>query len=282
MTTPDLLTIEDLVVDYGRSDKNAVDGVSLAVRAGETVGLVGESGSGKSSIARAVLGLSPYRGSIRFQGQELSAATAAQWRTTRSRLQMIFQDPYSTLDPRMRIGAQIAEPFVVHGVGTRVENAAKVASLLERVGLDPAMARRYPHEFSGGQRQRIAIARAIALHPTLIVCDEPTSALDVSVQAQVLSLLEELQREQNIAYLFIAHNLGVVRRISDRVAVMHLGRIVETGPTDEVFGNPQHAYTRALLDAVLEPDPGERHRTLLAPSDLTSPVDPTLTNTEYS
>ncbi|MAY51235.1 MAG: peptide ABC transporter substrate-binding protein [Microbacterium sp.] len=281
MTRPDLLTIDDLVVDYGRSDKNAVDGVSLSVREGETLGLVGESGSGKSSIARAALGLTPYRGSIRFQGQELHTATKAQWHTTRGRLQMIFQDPYSTLDPRIRIGVQIAEPFLVHKAAPRTELPVEVASLLERVGLDPAMARRYPHEFSGGQRQRIAIARAIALHPTLIVCDEPTSALDVSVQAQVLTLLEELQREQNIAYLFIAHNLGVVRRISHRVAVMYLGQIIETGPTDEVFRNPQHPYTRALLDAVLEPAPAERHRAHLAPSDLTSPID-LATRTEES
>ena len=179
------------------------------------------------------------------------------------------------------IGVQIAEPFLVHKAAPRTELPVEVASLLERVGLDPAMARRYPHEFSGGQRQRIAIARAIALHPTLIVCDEPTSALDVSVQAQVLTLLEELQREQNIAYLFIAHNLGVVRRISHRVAVMYLGQIIETGPTDEVFRNPQHPYTRALLDAVLEPDPAERHRAHLAPSDLTSPID-LATRTEES
>ncbi|MDX2376765.1 ATP-binding cassette domain-containing protein [Microbacterium sp. LRZ72] len=273
MTRPDLLTIDDLIIDYGHTDRNAVDGVSLAVHEGETLGLVGESGSGKSSIARAALGLTPYRGSIRFQGQDLDTATKAQWHATRSRLQMIFQDPYSTLDPRIRIGDQIAEPFLVHKAAPRAELPAKVASLLERVGLDPAMARRYPHEFSGGQRQRVAIARAIALHPTLIVCDEPTSALDVSVQAQVLTLLEELQREQNIAYLFIAHNLGVVRRISHRVAVMYLGKIIETGPTDEVFRNPQHPYTRALLDAVLEPDPAERRRAHLAPSDLTSPID---------
>lgn len=273
MTEQPLLEINDLVVDYGRADKKAVDTVTLSVGAGETLGLVGESGSGKSSIARAALGLTPYGGSIRFEGQELRDATSAQWKLTRARLQMIFQDPYATLDPRQRIGAQVAEPFVVHGRGSRRESAAHVAELLERVGLDSAMARRYPHEFSGGQRQRIAIARAIALHPSLIVCDEPTSALDVSVQSQVLTLLEALQREQNISYLFIAHNLGVVRRISHRVAVMYLGRIVEAGPTDEVFRNPQHPYTRALLEAVLEPDPSERHRVQHGPHDLTSPID---------
>lgn len=273
MTAPPLLEIEDLVVDYGRADKRAVDGVSLSVGVGETLGLVGESGSGKSSIARAALGLTPYGGSVRFEGQELRDATKAQWRLTRSRLQMIFQDPYATLDPRQRIGAQVAEPFVVHRRGSRGESAQRVAELLGRVGLDPAMARRYPHEFSGGQRQRIAIARAIALHPSLIVCDEPTSALDVSVQSQVLTLLEALQREQGISYLFIAHNLGVVRRISHRVAVMYLGRIVETGPTEEVFRDPRHPYTRALLDAVLEPDPAERHRVRSGSRDLTSPID---------
>lgn len=273
MTGRRLLEIRDLVVDYGRPDRKAVDGVSLSVDAGETVGLVGESGSGKSSIARAALGLTPYGGSIRFEGQELRDATSAQWKLTRSRLQMIFQDPYATLNPRQRIGAQVAEPFVVHRRGSRSESAQRVAELLERVGLDSGMARRYPHEFSGGQRQRIAIARAIALNPSLIVCDEPTSALDVSVQSQVLALLDVLQREQNISYLFIAHNLGVVRRISHRVAVMYLGRIVETGPTDEVFDNPRHPYTRALLDAVLEPDPTERHRVRRGPRDLTSPID---------
>lgn len=273
MSAEPLLTIDGLVVDYGRTDRNAVDGISLDLRPGETLGLVGESGSGKSSVARAVLGLTPYRGSIRFRGEEISELGRGAWRSTRARLQMIFQDPYSTLDPRMTVGRQVAEPLLVHRRASRAEARTRVGVLLERVGLDPAMAARYPHEFSGGQRQRIAIARATALHPDLIVCDEPTSALDVSVQAQVLDLLEELQREQGLAYLFIAHNLGVVRRISHRVAVMYLGRIVETGPVDEVFDAPSHAYTRALLDAVLEPDPGERHREHRAPADLTSPVD---------
>lgn len=273
MTGDSLLTIDGLVVDYGRADRNAVDDVSLDLRPGETLGLVGESGSGKSSVARAVLGLTPYRGSIRFRGEEIGGLGRGAWKATRAKLQMIFQDPYSTLDPRMTIGRQVAEPLLVHRRATRAEARDRVAGLLERVGLDPQMAARYPHEFSGGQRQRIAIARAIALHPDLIVCDEPTSALDVSVQAQVLDLLEELQREQGLAYLFIAHNLGVVRRISHRVAVMYLGRIVETGPVDEVFDAPKHEYTRALLDAVLEPDPRERHRAHRAPADLTSPVD---------
>lgn len=273
MSGEPLLRVDGLVVDYGRSGRNAVDDVSLDLRPGETLGLVGESGSGKSSVARAVLGLTPYRGSIRFHGEEISGLGRSGWKATRAKLQMIFQDPYSTLDPRMTIGRQVAEPLRVHSRASGAEARERVAGLLARVGLDPQMAARYPHEFSGGQRQRIAIARAIALHPELIVCDEPTSALDVSVQAQVLDLLEELQREQGLAYLFIAHNLGVVRRISHRVAVMYLGRIVETGPVDAVFEAPQHEYTRALLDAVLEPDPRERHRVHRAPADLTSPVD---------
>lgn len=266
-----VLTVTDLVVDYGWTGKNAVDHVDLRLAPGETLGLVGESGSGKSSVARAAMGLTPYRGSVRFDGTDLGTLGAAETRRMRANLQMIFQDPYSTLDPRMRIGAQISEPMVVHRVGDRAELPGRVAELLETVGLDPEMARRYPHEFSGGQRQRIAIARAIALHPSLIICDEPTSALDVSVQAQVLDLLEKLQQERGIAYLFIAHNLGVVGRIAHRVAVMHLGRIVETGPVDEVFTNPQHVYTQSLISAVLEPDAQLRQRAAAMPGSLTSP-----------
>ena len=267
-----LLEVENLIVDYG-TGRNAVDSVGLTLNPGETLGLVGESGSGKSSIARAVMGLQKFQGSVRFEGTELGGMSQRALRRVRPRLQMIFQDPYATLDPRMTIGDQIAEPLVVHGLHSRAEVGAEVGSLLERVGLPAEVARRYPHEFSGGQRQRVAIARAVGLSPRLIVCDEPTSALDVSVQSRILDLLEELQRDQGLAYLFIAHNLGVVRRTCHRVAVMYLGSIVETGPVDEVFDNPQHPYTRALLDAVLDPDPASRHAISKVSADLTSPEE---------
>ena len=273
MTPSPLLEISDLTVRYGTGNaKPAVNNVSLSLAAGETVGLVGESGSGKSTVARAVLGLMPFDGTITYQGENLAAVTPTRMRAIRSDLQMIFQDPYATLDPRMTVGRQIAEPMLVHKIVPRSGAAARVGELLEQVGLSAEMAGRYPHEFSGGQRQRIAIARALGVSPSLIVCDEPTSALDVSVQAQVLELLQELQRTQGIAYLFIAHNLGVVRAMSHRVAVMYLGEIVEYGTSDEVFGNPQHPYTRALIEAVLEPDPASRYRSLSIDPDLTSPI----------
>ena len=271
---PQLLEVENLVVRYPGASINAVDGVSLTLGAGETLGLVGESGSGKSSVARSVMGLNASTGSIRFEGVELSSIGRRPMRAVRARLQMIFQDPYGTLDPRMTVGRQIAEPLRVHRVCPPNEIAARVGELLGQVGLDAAMATRYPHEFSGGQRQRIAIARAIGLSPSLIVCDEPTSALDVSVQAQIIALLRELQLTTGMAYLFIAHNLGVIREISDRVAVMYKGRIVETGPVGAVFDDPHHRYTQALLRAVLEPDPASRHAPPL-PLDFVEPgVEP--------
>ncbi|CAO1651318.1 ABC transporter ATP-binding protein [Salinibacterium sp. NG22] len=276
MTPSPLLEISDLTVRYGTGNaKPAVNNVSLSLAAGETVGLVGESGSGKSTVARAVLGLMPFKGTITYQGENLAEVTPTRMRAIRSDLQMIFQDPYATLDPRMTVGRQIAEPMLVHKIVPRSGARARVGELLEQVGLSVEMAGRYPHEFSGGQRQRIAIARALGVSPSLIVCDEPTSALDVSVQAQVLELLQELQRTQGIAYLFIAHNLGVVRAMSHRVAVMYLGEIVEYGTSDEVFSNPQHPYTRALIEAVLEPDPASRHRPLSIDPDLTSPINVT-------
>lgn len=258
--TQQILSVSDLTIDYGHKGKNVVQGVNLELARGETLGLVGESGSGKSSVARAVMGLTPYYGSIRIKGTELSQLRGASLRQNRADMQMIFQDPYSTLDPRMKIGSQISEPLVVHRIGHRSEHRKKVHDLLATVGLDPEMADRYAHEFSGGQRQRIAIARAIALEPALLICDEPTSALDVSVQAQILDLLEWLQEANQMAYLFIAHNLGVVSRIADRVAVMSRGNIVETGPVDQVFLTPKHEYTQTLLNAVLEPDPRQRRR----------------------
>jgi ABC-type microcin C transport system duplicated ATPase subunit YejF len=254
-----LLVVEDLTVRYPGTAANAVDGVSLTLGRGETLGLVGESGSGKSSVARSVLGLHKSDGSIRFAGTEISTLHGRALRSVRADLQMIFQDPYGTLDPRMTVGKQIAEPLRVHRIAERGQLTPAVSELLTRVGLDPAMAKRYPHEFSGGQRQRIAIARAIGLSPRLVVCDEPTSALDVSVQAQIIELLRDLQASTGVAYLFISHNLGVVRQISDRVAVMYRGRIVETGPVAQVFDAPTHPYTRLLLRAVLEPDPASRH-----------------------
>ncbi|HEY3883044.1 MAG TPA: ATP-binding cassette domain-containing protein [Trebonia sp.] len=265
MTTPQtppqepLLTIENLTVRYPRTSVNAVDNVSLTLSRSETLGLVGESGSGKSSVARSVLGLHKSEGSIRFAGTDIAALHGGALRHVRADLQMIFQDPYGTLDPRMTIGKQIAEPLLVHHLSERKQLTPAVAELLTRVGLDPGMAKRYPHEFSGGQRQRIAIARAIGLSPRLIVCDEPTSALDVSVQAQIIELLRDLQASTGVAYLFISHNLGVVRQISHRVAVMYRGRIVETGPVGQVFDSPSHPYTKLLLRAVLEPDPASRH-----------------------
>jgi ABC-type glutathione transport system ATPase component len=250
-----ILAISNLTVRYGdKKTTLAVNDVTFNLVQGETLGLVGESGSGKSSIARAILGLTPWTGSVMFDGKDMSAIGGKELRSTRQKLQMIFQDPYATLVPRMKIGKQIAEPILAHKLSNRHEVGTVVAELLERVELDPKMAHRFPHEFSGGQRQRIAIARAIGLSPSVIICDEPTSALDVSVQAQILELLQTLQRDQGVSYLFISHNLGVVRKLSHTVAVLYLGEIVEMGLVDEVFDNPQHDYTKALLDAVLEPE----------------------------
>jgi ABC-type oligopeptide transport system ATPase subunit len=234
----------------------AVQGVSFEIGAGETLGLVGESGSGKSTTGYCILQLlRPTSGSVRFQGSELTAISGDELRRTRRQLQIVFQDPYSSLDPRMTVGTIVAEPLVVHGVGTRRERRARVAELLEVVGFDPRFTNRYPHEFSGGQRQRIGIARALALSPRLIVCDEPVSALDVSIQAQILNLLKDLQRDFGLTYLFIAHDLAVVRSMSDRIAVMNKGKLVELGPAEQVYSNPQDDYTKALLSAVPIPDP---------------------------
>jgi peptide/nickel transport system ATP-binding protein len=255
---------------------HAVDGVSFDVRPGETLALVGESGSGKTTTGRLVLRLlEPSAGTIRFDGTDLLALPARAMRRMRRHLQVIFQDPYGSLNPRMTIGSIVREPLDIHRVGaSRAERDAMVGRLLERVGLDASMRRRYPHEFSGGQRQRVGVARAIALRPKLIVADEPVSALDVSVQAQVVNLLVDLQEEYGCAYLFIAHDLAVVERIADRVAVMYLGRIVETAPTPDLFRNPLHPYTRALLQAIPIPDPERaRERTVLA-GDPPSPAEP--------
>jgi ABC-type oligopeptide transport system ATPase subunit len=240
---------------------DAVRDVSFEIHAGETLGLVGESGSGKSTTGYSILQLlKPSSGSVRFQGEELTTLARDELRRLRRQMQIVFQDPYSSLDPRMTVGNIVAEPLVVHGVGDRGERRSRVAELLEVVGFDPRYTNRYPHEFSGGQRQRIGIARALALSPRLIVCDEPVSALDVSIQAQILNLLKDLQREFDLAYLFIAHDLAVVRAMSDRIAVMHAGRIVETGDAETVYAEPRDAYTQALLSAVPVPDPRAMRR----------------------
>jgi peptide/nickel transport system ATP-binding protein len=234
---------------------HAVENVSFDIRAGETFALVGESGCGKSTIAKAMAGLAPYTGQIRIAGSEIHSLGRNAAKANRRQIQMIFQDPMASLDPRMRVGDLVAEPLVIHGIGTSQEQSDRVATLFARVGLSRDQMERYPHEFSGGQRQRICIARALALRPKLIIADESVSALDVSVQAKVLDLLRELTEEMGVAYLFISHDMAVVENISDRVAVMYLGQIVEMGTRAQVFGNPQHPYTRRLIAAVPIPDP---------------------------
>jgi ABC-type oligopeptide transport system ATPase subunit len=234
----------------------AVDGVRFELREGETLGLVGESGSGKSTTGYCVIQLlRPTSGSVVFEGVDLCTLSGEELRRRRRDMQIVFQDPYSSLDPRMTVGDIVAEPLIVHRLGTGRDRRERVRHLLDVVGFNPHFVNRYPHEFSGGQRQRIGIARALALNPKLIICDEPVSALDVSIQAQILNLLKDLQADFNLAYLFIAHDLAVVRAMSDRIAVMNLGRIVEEGPAEEVYTRPRHEYTKALLAAVPVPDP---------------------------
>jgi peptide/nickel transport system ATP-binding protein len=251
----------------------AVDDVSFAIDEGETFGLVGESGSGKTTTGRCVLRLvEPTSGEVHFRGDDVLAFSRGRMRDARRDMQIVFQDPYSSLNPRMRARRIVEEPLVIHGLGARAERRARVAELFRLVGLDPAHLERYPHEFSGGQRQRIGLARALALNPSFVVLDEPVSALDVSVQAQVVNLLMDLQQQLKLTYLFIAHDLRLVEHICTRVAVMYLGRIVEIGPTPALFAAPQHAYTRALLSAIPVTDPDARRRRIV--------LDPALVDRE--
>jgi oligopeptide transport system ATP-binding protein len=266
-----------IVVQRHVGDIKAVDGISFNIYEGETLGLVGESGCGKSTTGRSVLQLyRPTEGTVYYEDQNLIEMKGEQLRRQRRKMQMIFQDPYASLNPRMTVGNIIGEPLEVHNVASGRERQDRVQELLQLVGLNPYFVNRYPHEFSGGQRQRIGVARALALNPSFIVCDEPISALDVSIQAQVVNLLEDLQQDLGLTYLFIAHDLSMVRHISDRVAVMYLGKIVELTDRDTLYSHPQHPYTEALLSAVPIPDPEveERRRRIILEGDVPSPANP--------
>lgn len=274
-----LLEVSDLVKVYpgrsGHTQIRAVDGVSLSLARGQTIGIVGESGCGKSTLGRLILQLiEPTSGQVRFRGEQLTTLPKSELRAMRRHMQMIFQDPLSALDQRMTVGALVEEPLVIHRIGTKIERRAEVARLLELVGLPSDAMKRYPHEFSGGQRQRICIARALALSPDLVVADEPVSALDVSVQSQILNLMSELKQRLGLSYVFISHNLAVVRYISDTVAVMYLGQVVETGTVEQVFESPSHPYTQALLAAVPKTDPTRQFPPVPLSGELPSPENP--------
>jgi oligopeptide/dipeptide ABC transporter ATP-binding protein len=280
MTNPPLVEIKDLKKYFPASHKQlvrAVDGVTFSIQRGETMGLVGESGCGKTTVGRCILRLiEPTGGEIRFDGRELVNLGRGELRALRRQMQIIFQDPYSSLNPRLTVGAIIGEPLAIHGVRLRKERRERVAELMHVVGLDPAYANRYPHQFSGGQRQRIGIARALALNPDFIVADEPVSALDVSVQAQVVNLLQDLQGKFGLTYLFISHGLAVVKHVSTHVGVMYLGKLVELAPAEEIYENPLHPYTKALLEAIPVPDPDHQRNERVGglTGDVPSPLAP--------
>ena len=286
MTAP-VLEIDDLSVTFPVPKRggwpwtkpdllHAVSNATLSIAPGETLGLVGESGSGKSTLARAIVRTVPASGgTVTWKGQDLSKMPPDKARAHGRHVQMIFQDPLAALNPRMTVGQAVAEPYITHYPDTpKAEVRRRVQEMMEKVGLLPTLLNRYPHEFSGGQCQRIGIARAIALNPGLIICDEPVSALDVSIQSQILNLLIDLQRELNLSYLFIAHDLAVVKHISDRIAIMYLGRIAEIGPGEAVYGTPNHPYTQSLISAIPVPDPHQRANRVVLSGDVPSPIDP--------
>jgi oligopeptide/dipeptide ABC transporter ATP-binding protein len=275
----DLVRVRNLVkhfpVDNSDDVVRAVDDVSFDIRSGETLGLVGESGCGKSTVGRCLIRLyEPTSGEVWFEDQNIATLANRDMQALRREMQIIFQDPYASLNPRLSILSIISEPLKIHGIGDKNERKERVADLLKKVGLDPAYMNRFPHEFSGGQRQRIGIARALALNPKLIICDEPVSALDVSVQAQVVNLLQDLQAEFGLTYLFISHGLAVVEHISNRVAVMYLGRIVEIAEGVELYENPLHPYTQALLSAIPVPDPKQKRNRIVLRGDVPTPINP--------
>lgn len=279
-----VLRVEDLKIYFpmkkgflgaGSAHIKAVDGVSFYLNKGETLGLVGESGCGKSTTARGILRLVPITsGKVFFQGHDLTELDAGKFRPFRRDVQMVFQDPYASLNPRRTVGSIISEPLVIHGIGTLPERRNRVVELLQTVGLSPDYYNRFPHQFSGGQRQRIGVARALALNPKIIICDEPVSALDVSIQAQIINLLDSLQKDLGMAYLFISHDLGVVRHVSRRIAVMYLGKIVELSEREELFASPLHPYTRGLLRSIPVPDPDRRIEMIPITGDVPSPASP--------